>query len=83
MRVPEIETARLRLRSYRESDIPELVPLIGTRDVAATTLRIPHPYTEKDAREFVAGMQAEDSDPLFAILIRESNRLCGGIGLRM
>jgi fluoride exporter len=29
------------------------VPLIGTREVAATTLRIPHPYTEQDAKDFL------------------------------
>ena len=50
---PTLETARLRLRPYAEADIPELLPLIGTREVAATTLRIAHPYTEQDARDFL------------------------------
>ena len=50
---PTLETARLKLRPYTEADIPELVPLIGAREVAATTLRIPHPYTEQDARAFL------------------------------
>jgi [ribosomal protein S5]-alanine N-acetyltransferase len=39
-----LETARLVLRPLTEVDIPELVPLIGAREIAATTLRIPHPY---------------------------------------
>ncbi|HEY6370680.1 MAG TPA: hypothetical protein VIX37_08875 [Candidatus Sulfotelmatobacter sp.] len=51
---PTLGTARLRLRSYSDADIAELVLLIGTRDVAATTLRIAHPYTEQDARDFLA-----------------------------
>ena len=51
---PTLQTARLVLRPYREADIPELLPLIGTKEVAATTLRIAHPYTEQDAREFLA-----------------------------
>ena len=42
--LPTLETTRLRLRPYREDDIAELLPLIGTREVAATTLRIAHPY---------------------------------------
>ena len=55
-----IETARLRLRSYTEADIPELLALIGTPEVAATTLRIAHPYTEDDARAFLALAQEPD-----------------------
>ena len=51
---PTLETARLRLRPYREADITELLPIIGTREVAATTLRIAHPYTEQDAKDFLA-----------------------------
>ena len=33
-----LETPRLHLRAYSESDIPESLPLIGAREVAATTL---------------------------------------------
>jgi hypothetical protein len=38
-----IETPRLQLCQLGESDIPELVPLINVREVAAATLRIPPP----------------------------------------
>jgi hypothetical protein len=41
-----LQTERLTLRVYALSDIPALMPLIGAREVAATTLRIPHPYTD-------------------------------------
>jgi RimJ/RimL family protein N-acetyltransferase len=74
------ETARLILRESSEFDIPELVPLIGTREVAATTLRIPHPYEEKHAREFLASAPKENELRL-AIRLRSDGRLCGGIGL--
>ena len=50
---PTIETARLRLRPYSDADIAELVPLIGAREVAATTMRIAFPYSESDARDFL------------------------------
>lgn len=83
MNVPEILTPRLHLRAFRESDIAQLVPLIGTREVAATTLRIPHPYREEHAWEFLNAGRHEDSHPHFAILVRDGERLCGGIGLRM
>ncbi len=51
--LPTLETERLRIRPYTADDIPELLPLIGAREVAATTLRIAHPYTEEDARGFL------------------------------
>lgn len=50
-----LQTERLTLRVYTLSDIPALMPLIGAREVAATTLRIPHPYAESDAQNFIAG----------------------------
>jgi RimJ/RimL family protein N-acetyltransferase len=82
MILPEIETARLKLRSYAESDIPELVRLAGAREVAATTLRIAHPYNEQHAREFL--VMAQDSDKAwFAIALRDSGQFCGGVGLRI
>lgn len=79
---PTLETARLRLRPYTETDIPELLPLIGTREVAATTLRIAHPYTEQDARAFFES--ARESDKLWlAITLRSDGHQIGGIGLRV
>ncbi|HEX3104167.1 MAG TPA: GNAT family N-acetyltransferase [Terriglobales bacterium] len=76
----QIETPRLLLREFSESDIPELLPLIGAPEVAATTLRIPHPYEEKHAREFFATTPKENELRL-AIRLRSTGRLCGGIGL--
>jgi RimJ/RimL family protein N-acetyltransferase len=79
---PTLETARLKLRPYTEADIPELLPLIGTREVAATTLRIAHPYTEQDARDFL--QLAKDPDKLWlAITLRSDGGQIGGIGLRV
>lgn len=79
---PTLETERLRLRPYSETDIAELLPLIGTREVAATTLRIPHPYSEADARGFLA--MAQDPDKIWlAITLRTDGRQIGGIGLRL
>jgi [ribosomal protein S5]-alanine N-acetyltransferase len=70
------------LRAYNESDIPELVPLIGAREVAATTLRIPHPYSEADARQFVASIH-KDEEVRLGIRLRADGRLLGGVGLRL
>jgi len=77
-----LETARLRIRDYSEADIAELVPLIGAREVAATTGRIAHPYTEEDAKKFLATI-ATDGEVRLAITLRDSGALIGGIGLRL
>jgi [ribosomal protein S5]-alanine N-acetyltransferase len=82
MIIPEIETARLKLRPYTEADIPQLVRLVSAREVAATTLRIAHPYTEQDARDFLAG--AHDADKIWvAIALRSDGTQIGGVGLRL
>jgi [ribosomal protein S5]-alanine N-acetyltransferase len=80
--LPTFETARLRLRPYGEADIAELLPLIGARQVAATTLRIAHSYTEQDARDFLALAQ-EPGKIWLAITLRRDGRQIGGIGLRV
>ena len=79
---PTLETGRLRLRAYVEADISELVPLIGAREVAATTLRIPHPYTADDARGFLA-MAQEPGKIWLAVTLRADGRQMGGVGLRV
>jgi ribosomal-protein-alanine N-acetyltransferase len=75
-----LETARLILHEFSESDIAELVPLIGAPEVAATTLRIPHPYEERHAREFLATV-AKENELRLAIRLRSNGRLCGRMGL--
>jgi len=79
-----IETERLLMRPWAESDIPALIPLIGTREVAATTLRIPHPYTHDDAVAFLRHCRELDEEATgirLAVLLRDGPTLCGGIGL--
>src|SRR5580658_997504 len=86
MEFAPLQTERLTLRPYRLSDIAALMPLIGAREVAATTLRIPHPYTESDARDFIVSTQAgrlTGSELRLGIILRESGALCGGVGLRI
>jgi len=77
-----IQTERLLLRPYTPADAPTLVPLIGAREVAATTLRIPHPYSIRDAETFIASMESGDEER-FAITLREHATLIGGVGLRL
>jgi [ribosomal protein S5]-alanine N-acetyltransferase len=48
-----LETDRLRLRPPRESDIAEIARHATHPEVARGTLRLPHPYTQHDARKYV------------------------------
>jgi [ribosomal protein S5]-alanine N-acetyltransferase len=75
-----LETPRLILREFSEADIPELAPLLGAREVAATMLRIPHPYNEKHAREFLVSV-AKENELRLGIRLRSDGRLIGGVGL--
>jgi len=79
---PTLKTARLELRPYTEGDVDELVPLIGTREVAATTLRIAHPYTKEHALGFLA-LTREPDKLWLAVTLRSDGRQIGGAGLRL
>jgi [ribosomal protein S5]-alanine N-acetyltransferase len=80
---PTLHTDRLVLRLHTLADAPELARLAGTREVAATTLRIPHPYSVADAEAYIIARQDVDEQLAFAIVLRENSVLLGGIGLRL
>jgi RimJ/RimL family protein N-acetyltransferase len=71
----------LLLRPFTKDDIPELLPLIGAREVAATTRRIPHPYTLSHAEEFIKASQ-QGGEINLAIVRQSDSRLLGGGILR-
>jgi RimJ/RimL family protein N-acetyltransferase len=78
-----IETARLRLRAHRDDDLALMVSLAGTWDVAAW-LTLPHPYRQSHGREWIAHVRrlhAAGSPRAFAIALKETDRLIGGVGL--
>jgi RimJ/RimL family protein N-acetyltransferase len=84
MIAPTLQTDRLLLRPYVLEDAPELARLAGAREVADTTLRIPHPYSVADAETFIAQRQSgADEQVGFAIVLREKSALLGGAGLRL
>lgn len=79
-------TERLCLRPMREADIAATVEALGDLAVSRKLSRVPHPYTEQDAREFlemIARGRAEGSSEHFAIALRDDplDRQVGAIGL--
>jgi ribosomal-protein-alanine N-acetyltransferase len=80
----ELRTPHLLLRSIDSGDIPAIVRLAGAREIAATTISIPHPYTEVDAQSFLA--HADENfragrSVSFAVTISPDRELCGAVGL--
>lgn len=82
----ELRTTRLLLRSFDLGDVPDLARLAGANEIAATTLKIPHPYAEDDARSFLANASEDFSAGravIFAISILAGSELCGAVGLHI
>jgi [ribosomal protein S5]-alanine N-acetyltransferase len=72
------------MRAHRDDDLADLVALAGNRQIARWTGTIPHPYGETDGREWIACVQenhATGQPRRFAIALKETDRLIGGVGL--
>lgn len=83
---PELVTARLVLRRFRESDAPVVQRVVSRREVADTTLSIPHPYPEGGAAEWIASHEArwnDGTDVVFAITRANDGAVVGAVGLRV
>lgn len=86
MSQPSIATARLTLRPFRLDDASTVQELAGERDIADTTLNIPHPYEDGMAEEWIAGHKAgykEKTAAIFAIVRSEDKNVIGAISLKL
>jgi RimJ/RimL family protein N-acetyltransferase len=83
--LPVLRTERLILSPFTPADVPALVRLANRREIADTTLAIPHPYTEEHARRFLAFTDLEHrsgSALSLAIRLAEAPPLVGAVGLK-
>lgn len=71
-----LHTTRLKLRPFQITDAPRVAMFAGDFDVARMTARLPHPYSEQDAREFIAGGAVGK-----ALAIVHANGVIGAVGL--
>jgi RimJ/RimL family protein N-acetyltransferase len=81
---PTLQTKRLFLRRFELSDGEDLRKLVGDRAIADTTLRIPHPYEVGMAEEWILTQRPRfeaGEEVVFAVVLRESGQLIGGMGL--
>jgi len=77
----EIRTDRLTLRAPMAGDVAAITRLAGDYGIASMTTRMPHPYAESDARQFVALVARQDRarERTFAIE-RPGEGVIGAIG---
>lgn len=81
---PTLETRRLILRPFTLEDAPRVRELAGAREIADTTLVIPHPYPEGAAEAWIsthAPAWEQGSAVSYAITARVDGSLTGAIGL--
>ncbi|MHC4470820.1 MAG: GNAT family N-acetyltransferase [Planctomycetota bacterium] len=83
MERPRIETERLILRPFTEDDVPEVARMAGERAIADTTLNLPHPYAEGDARTWIEKHEpgAREGKQLTLAIQHRDGPLLGAVGL--
>ncbi len=85
MKIPVLRTARLTLRPFEMDDAPVVQRLAGVPEVALTTLRIPYPYEDGMAEEWISTHQAawDARESLVLALTAESEGLVGAAGIEL
>lgn len=82
---PTLQTARLRLGAFDPEDAPELQRMAGAREIADTTVSIPHPYDLDHALAWIGNQRRESvrgRATNFAIRLLPGAALIGSAGLR-
>src|ERR1039458_2578407 len=80
-----LETERLVLTPLTLDDAATVARLAGSREIAHTTTSIPHPYSEDQARAWIAACTTKSSAGkaiVFGVVTREDAQLIGAVGLR-
>ena len=81
---PTLRANRLTLRPFVPDDAFDVERLAGAREVADTTLNIPHPYPRGGAARWIALHEpawVEGTGATFAIVANETGKLVGAVGL--
>lgn len=80
----KLETDRLLLRPFELFDAKQVQLLAGDKEVASTTLAIPHPYPDGAAEQWIEASRhaAENGDRYaFAIVRKEDDVLLGNLSI--
>jgi RimJ/RimL family protein N-acetyltransferase len=77
--IPVLETRRLTLRAPRRGDVKAMALFANDRRIAENTARIPHPYREEDAGQFIGTVNRQDGEVAFVITL--DHKLIGVCGI--
>lgn len=83
---PNIKTKRLLLRQFNSDDALYVQDLAGHIDIASTTLRIPYPYKDGMAAEWIktlAKKYTDDIEITLAVTFASDKTLVGAISLML
>lgn len=76
-----LETRRLILREWGEKDADDIIEGLNDLNVSKWLARVPFPYTNEDAEKFIDFCQGEKDSYRFAIELKESGKVIGGLSL--
>lgn len=84
VKVVDLQTDRLLLRKFSYDDAADVARVAGAREIADTTISVPHPLTLYSAREWILSDLAACSKAQrpFAVIDRESGVFLGACALR-
>ena len=81
---PTLRTERLILRPFTMADAEAVTALVSPREIAASTLSIPHPYDRSMADAWIGSLEGsfERGDSLtLAVTLRTDGSIVGCVGL--
>jgi RimJ/RimL family protein N-acetyltransferase len=81
---PPLADDEIVLRLWGDGDIPAIVTACGEEEIVRWLDQLPHPYRERDAREYIAQTRRgwrEATASSFAITVRGRNEAVGSIGV--
>ncbi len=86
MKEIELKTKRLILRKPKMSDWTDILEGVGEYDVAKMLLKVPYPYTRKDAEDFLKRKikkwkEKDLDDYIFLIELKKEKKVIGAIGI--
>jgi [ribosomal protein S5]-alanine N-acetyltransferase len=81
---PTLHTERLVLRPLTPQDAPAVQRLAGHRDIASTTLNIPHPYEDGLAEMWIETLSPQyeaGAQATYGVTLAETGEVVGAVGL--